>query len=417
MTLSKTDFLNFFKYYSEQVHQNDGIQELYNSLPEELKSDDSLWIKKYRNQHKEPIVTEGIVLNVKYFSQRDNYRDASRTCFSSSCAMLLNYLNPGIISNDDEYIREVFNRGDSTQHAVQTATLKQFGVSSEFVQNMNNERMKTYIDGGVPVPCGILHKGPSYAPSGGGHWVCVIGYDDTGWIVNDPWGKLDHISGNYVSKKGKSVHYSYELMNKRWTVANPNDGWSIISLNNSKEENKKTTNVYVSKSSLAHIWECSKSLIKDSEVEELNKCLIKFDITTPQRLRHFLSQTAHESGGGRYTKELSSGWAYEYRSDLGNTQTGDGPKYKGAGYIQLTGKANYRDFCDYIGDSRIMEGVNYVAKVYPFTSAGFWWQNNDMNDLCDTGASVERVTKRVNGGYNGLYDRQHYYNRCLDVIG
>jgi len=173
---------------------------------------------------------------------------------------------------------------------------------------------------------------------------------------------------------------------------------------------------YVTKDDLAYIWGCSPSLIKDWEIAELNKCLTTFHITTPVRIRHFLAQTAHESGGGRYTKELASGWDYEGRTDLGNTQQGDGPKYKGAGYLQTTGRANYQDFANYIHDPRVMEGVDYVAEHYPFSSAGFWWMENGMNQLCDTNPTVAQVTQRVNGGYNGLEDRQHYYNRTLDVI-
>ena len=69
-----------------------------------------------------------------------------------------------------------------------------------------------------------------------------------------------------------------------------------------------------------------------------------------------------------------------------------------------------------MGDPRIMEGVDYVADTYPFTSAGFWWHNNRMNDLCDSGATVTQVTRRVNGGYNGLDDRKMYYARCETVI-
>ena len=172
----------------------------------------------------------------------------------------------------------------------------------------------------------------------------------------------------------------------------------------------------VSKSQLAQIWECQESLIKDSEITELNACLAKFDITKPARIRHFLSQTAHESGGGRYMKELASGEDYEYRDDLGNTQPGDGPKYRGAGYIQLTGRANYQAFSDYIKDPKVMEGVDYVAANYPFTSAGFWWKNNRVNQDCDEGASVLQITKIVNGGTNGLQDREDYYNKTLEVI-
>ena len=63
-----------------------------------------------------------------------------------------------------------------------------------------------------------------------------------------------------------------------------------------------------------------------------------------------------------------------------------------------------------------MDGVDYVAAEYPFTSAGVWWEMNYMNDLIDGGATVEQVTRRVNGGYNGLEDRKHYYLRCTEVI-
>jgi putative chitinase len=138
--------------------------------------------------------------------------------------------------------------------------------------------------------------------------------------------------------------------------------------------------------------------------------------TTKPRLRHFLSQTAHESGGGRYKKELASGWDYEDRADLGNNQPGDGPRYKGAGYIQLTGRSNYQDFANFIKDPAVMKGVDYVADNYPFSSAGFWWQNNKMNELCDANPSVKKVTLRVNGGTNGLAEREMYYERCLAAI-
>lgn len=156
--------------------------------------------------------------------------------------------------------------------------------------------------------------------------------------------------------------------------------------------------------------------IYDNELKDLNACLKRFQINTPARLRHFLSQTAHESGGLKWMKELADGWEYEDRFDLGNTQPGDGPKYKGAGVIQLTGRANYLDFSKFINDSRVMDGVEYVSKIYPFSSAGFWWHNNRMNALCDQGASVEQVTQRVNGGLRGLEEREAYYRKACKVI-
>jgi predicted chitinase len=151
-------------------------------------------------------------------------------------------------------------------------------------------------------------------------------------------------------------------------------------------------------------------------LSDLNNCVKKFGITTSPRLRHFISQCSHESACGVYTKELASGSAYEYRKDLGNIYAGDGPKYKGAGYIQLTGRANYQAFANYIGDQNVMQGVNYVATHYPWQSAGFWWYRNGMNSLCDQGASVETITRRVNGGYNGLASRKSYYNKACGIF-
>jgi len=156
--------------------------------------------------------------------------------------------------------------------------------------------------------------------------------------------------------------------------------------------------------------------MSDQQFNDLNSCLQKFEINTVPRIRHFLSQTAHESGGLQWMEEIASGSAYEGRRDLGNVSPGDGRKYKGAGVIQLTGRHNYQKFADFIRDQKVMQGHSYVAQVYPFTSAGFWWKNNNMNALCDRGGTVKQVTKKVNGGYNGLADRQRYYDKACQVI-
>jgi putative chitinase len=156
--------------------------------------------------------------------------------------------------------------------------------------------------------------------------------------------------------------------------------------------------------------------INASMVNDLNNCLKKFNITTTQRIRHFISQCSYESGAGLYPVELGSGSQYENRTDLGNIYPGDGPKYKGGGYIQLTGRSNYQAFSNYMVDSNIMQGAYYVGSNYPWSSAGFWWYKNNMNSLCDKGASVSQITYRVNGGYNGLSGRQHYYDLCVQIF-
>lgn len=165
----------------------------------------------------------------------------------------------------------------------------------------------------------------------------------------------------------------------------------------------------ISKQQADHIFGTA---IMPDELTDLNACLKRFEINTPNRMRHFLSQIAHESGGLKWFKELASGDDYEGRDDLGNTEPGDGRKYKGGGALQLTGRHNYQALANFLSDQDVMQGCDYVAEKYPFTSAAYWWYLNDMNTLCDRGATVEQVTLRVNGGYNGLEDRIYYYDRA-----
>lgn len=180
----------------------------------------------------------GRVLNVPYYSQRDNMTQGNdnwtRTCFSSSCAMLAKFLKPGSISGDDDYITKRRRFGDTTDANAQVACLKSLGINARFVTNWNNAELKRSIDRNVPVPVGILHQGPSSAPRGGGHWIIVIGYRDDKsapgggyFIVHDPWGEIDNRSGNYISQNGNRVNYSYALFDSRWTVAGSSDGWAV----------------------------------------------------------------------------------------------------------------------------------------------------------------------------------------------
>jgi predicted chitinase len=155
-----------------------------------------------------------------------------------------------------------------------------------------------------------------------------------------------------------------------------------------------------------------------SQLADLNDCLRRFAINTPARIRHFLAQVGHESGGLRWMLELASGDAYEGRQDLGNTRTGDGRRFKGSGAIQLTGRYNYQRFADFIKDADVMDGAAYVATRYPFTSAGFWWHLNAINAFVDQGASCRQVSAKVNGRdpANGLADREEHFARAVAAI-
>lgn len=156
--------------------------------------------------------------------------------------------------------------------------------------------------------------------------------------------------------------------------------------------------------------------IYPNELVSLNNTLVKYDITSLEDRRHFLSQCAHESGGMRWLVELASGDDYEYRVDLGNTPVDDedGPKYKGVSPLQMTGRYNYERFSKDIKDPLVVElGVNYVASKYIFEPSGFWWKDNDMSHKINTYSwNCRRVSAAVNGAdpANGLNDRLRYYD-------
>lgn len=139
--------------------------------------------------------------------------------------------------------------------------------------------------------------------------------------------------------------------------------------------------------------------------------LNKYKINTELRLIHFLSQIGHESGEFRYTEELASGENYEWRKDLGNTKPGDGVKYKGRGLIQLTGKYNYIAFSKYMNTDNIVHYPDCVKDDYELCvmTAFFYWEKTKLNNYADKD-DIKQVTKRINGGYNGLQDRKRLYD-------
>jgi len=132
-------------------------------------------------------------------------------------------------------------------------------------------------------------------------------------------------------------------------------------------------------------------------------------------MRMLMANMMHETCNFIYMKEIADGSAYEGRSDLGNTQPGDGPRFKGAGVLQLTGRHNYQRLADAIGDQRVMEGVDYVADTYPFTSAQTWIEENDLLNVC-LNQGFEACCVRINGGHNGYNDRCTKYAVCQRVM-
>ena len=192
-----------------------------------------------------------------------------------------------------------------------------------------------------------------------------------------------------------------------------------------------------------------KGHIPDSVIAQIPDTAAKFNITTPLRLAHFLSQCGHESGGfkavnenlnysakglmGTFKKyfptedvakryerkpELIASKVYANRMANGDEASKDGFKFRGRGYIQLTGRDNYTRFAKFIGEDT-SSNPDLVATKYPLASAAFFFDSNKLWSICDKGAdeaTVTAVTKRVNGGTIGLSDRLKHFKEYYALL-
>ena len=193
-----------------------------------------------------------------------------------------------------------------------------------------------------------------------------------------------------------------------------------------------------------------RGIIPNEVVDQLPQTIAKFELNTPLRLAHFLSQCGHESGQFRIlrenlnysvnglmttfskyfpTRELAEHYArqperianrvYSNRMSNGNEASGDGWKFRGRGYIQLTGRHNYTVFGTAIGEPTLVDNPDKVATHYPLLSAGWFFHSNGIHRLCDGGTgrdTIERVTRRVNGGINGLEDRVKKFGEYYKLL-
>jgi len=171
---------------------------------------------------------------------------------------------------------------------------------------------------------------------------------------------------------------------------------------------------------------------------EITSIIDRFNMTNPLRLSHFLAQAAHESGNFKFLKEnlnysadsllkvfpkyfkdkatadkyarnpeMIANRVYASRMGNGDEASGDGFKFRGRGYIQLTGKDNYKAFSNFIGEDCVAN-PDLVSDKYPLVSASWFFDKNNLWTICDKGATdevVTAVTKRINGGTHGILDR------------
>ena len=192
-----------------------------------------------------------------------------------------------------------------------------------------------------------------------------------------------------------------------------------------------------------------KGHVPERVLAQLPDTIAKFELNTPLRLAHFLAQAGHESGGfkavtenlnysakglngifKKYFPTLEAAAPYErkpekianrvYGNRMGNgaEASGDGFKFRGRGYIQLTGKDNYSAF-DKVVEDDILANPDLVATKYPLLSAAWFFHKNGLHKLADQGATTEvvtKVTKRVNGGTIGLADRLKHFNEYYKLL-
>ncbi len=165
---------------------------------------------------------------------------------------------------------------------------------------------------------------------------------------------------------------------------------------------------------------------RDTYMPFLAEALEEFAIASPARMAAFLAQLAHESGQLRFMEEIWGPTPAQKRYEpvttlattLGNSEIGDGKRFKGRGPIQITGRANYRRYGGLLDVDLEAEPPRAARPELAFRIAGLFWSRNGLNELADevTAEAFKKITKRINGGLNGLADRERFYAMaCLTL--
>lgn len=159
----------------------------------------------------------------------------------------------------------------------------------------------------------------------------------------------------------------------------------------------------------------------------LSAAVSEFAIDRPARTAAFLAQLAHESGQFRFMEEIWGPTAAQQRYEppsqlaatLGNTQAGDGKRFKGRGPLQITGRANYRRFGDLLGLDLVADPPRAALPDVAFRIAGLFWSKKGLNELADqvSPQAFREITRRINGGFKGLAERERFYEAAKKALG
>ena len=263
-----------------------------------------------------------------------------------------------------------------------------------------------------PIKMAVVRHLIGYAGGLLGGWVIAKGY-----ITPEAWAAVqDNLSTVILSAVGGGGAIALSLMEKKGRqVAEPSVELKPVEYL-IQAQAPQTPEYLTSEVLKAAGW--SKANI-DKFLPHLQAGARRYQINTPLRVAHFIAQVSHESACGVYTRELWNGKGaqakYDTRTDLGNTPAADGDGYhnRGVGLIQTTGEANIEEALAELGyppDSNDSLAMPEGASL----SACFFWYKHGLNEIAErSGAKVDRCTRVVNGGYNGLAERQRYFDRVM----
>ena len=220
----------FWDSYKGEPQQKAGIEELRQAI---LQADPTLltetasWSLNYRKSQPKPAATNP--LPVPYLHQQDMASDGQRKCFTTTAAMIAEYLGaePRGVAGERAYDAVRAAYGDTTVATAQLAALRHLGLDAHYATDGTKQKIIDLIDKGCPVGMGILHHGSTSAPTGG-HWILAIGHTDTHCICHDPFGEESLVDGTWAHQGtgGEAVHYSWANLLPRW-MPGGSGGWYL----------------------------------------------------------------------------------------------------------------------------------------------------------------------------------------------
>jgi hypothetical protein len=223
-----------FEAFKGEPQQLAGIEELRQAIAQSdptLLTETASWLANFHKAQPEPQQTQQKAIPVPYFCQL-NMDDGSgwRDCFSATCAMIAAWKGkvPPTTAGENQYNHIRQKHGDSTVAGAQLAALSELGLTAHYATNGTKAKLIELLDQGIPVGTGILHHGQAQSPTGGGHWMLAVGYNNLGVLCNDPFGELNVASGTWARQGSGGDHVTYSWKNwlPRWEVAG-GDGYML----------------------------------------------------------------------------------------------------------------------------------------------------------------------------------------------